>query len=195
MQITGAPHRVTDAVLAEAKEKWSDRFAPLPGPRIALIVGGDTKRRTFTPGMAGELGKTASAMAIAAGGSLLVSTSRRTRDEAAAALFNEIGETPNSVFSWGNEGENPYFGYLACAEAVIVTGDSVSMCSEACAQENPVYIYAPRKLVAHKHAKLHKELYERGFARRLEGVLENWTHPPLNAAGAIAAEIRKRMGL
>ncbi len=194
MQITGAPHRVTDAVLAEAKEKWSDRFAPLPGPRIALIVGGDTKRRVFTPEMAGELGKMASAMAGAAGGSLLVSTSRRTRDEAATALMAGI-DVPNYVFRWGDEGENPYFGYLACADAVIVTGDSVSMCSEACAQENPVYIYAPRKLVAHKHAKLHKELYERGVARPLGGGLEKWTHPPLNAAGAIAAEIRERMGL
>jgi len=68
---------LTEGVLASAAEEWRDRFADLPSPRIALIVGGGTKRRPFTGDMAAELGGAASQMASAAGGSLLVSTSRR----------------------------------------------------------------------------------------------------------------------
>ena len=193
IHITGAPHRVTADKLEVEARAWQGRFDDLSRPRIALIVGGSTKRRTFTDEMAAELARLASKMAMDRGGSLLVSTSRRT-GEAAATLIDGIS-VPHHLFRWGDEGDNPYFAYLAMADAVVVTGDSVSMCSEACATGRPVYIYAPKKLTTHKHAKLHTELYEKGYARPLEGVLEDWTHPPLNAAQEIAAEIRKRMGI
>ncbi len=195
LQITGAPHRVTQQRLAAAREEWSGRLAHLPGPRIALIVGGSTKRRTFTEQMARELGATASRLAAEAGGSLMVTTSRRS-DDTADALIDEI-RVPAEIFKWGDAGENPYLGYLAMADGVVVTGDSVSMCSEAAATPGPVWIYAPKKLTVHKHAVLHRQLYDGGFARPLEeGVrFEDWRHPPLNAAFDIAAEIKTRLGL
>ena len=174
--------------LTEAAEHWRHRFDDLPEPRIALIVGGSTKRRQFTQLMAGDLAGMASRMAELAGGSLLVSTSRRTGSAAAKALVDGI-TVPARVFYWGDEGENPYSGYLACADAVIVTGESMSMCSEACAVPVPVYIYAPDALITDKHRRLHEELFEAGYARRLEGNLEDWSHPRLNAATEIAQAI------
>jgi hypothetical protein len=43
---------------------------------------------------------------------------------------------------WSNKGEeNPYYGYLALADQFIVTGDSVSMMTEATATGRPVAIY------------------------------------------------------
>lgn len=194
LQITGAPHQITQPFLEQAAGEWHDRLAHLPSPRIALIVGGSTKRRNFTDAMARELGEKARAMAEGAGGSLMVTTSRRT-GEATDTLLDAVQGVPADVFSWGDEGENPYFGYLAMADAVVVTGDSVSMCSEACATPKPVYIYAPRKLTIHKHGQLHKSLFEGGFARPFEGKLEDWDHAPLNPAAEIAAEIKRRLGL
>ena len=108
------------------------------------------------------------------------------------ALLGEIA-VPQRVYRWGDEGENPYYGYLAVADAVIVTGDSVSMCSEACATTGPVYIYAPEALITAKHARLHSELFEKGYARPLAGRLETWTHAPLNPAGDVARAVRERM--
>lgn len=197
LPITGAPHQVTPERLAEAAGEWSERLSPLPSPRIALIVGGSTKRRKFTPELARQLGEKAAAMARDAGGSLMVTTSRRTEPEAAEALVAALEGVPSHVFRWGDEGDNPYFGYLAMADAVIVTGDSVSMCTEACAVPKPVYIWAPRKLTVHKHAQLHKDLFAQGYARPLDeaAALEPWEHDPLNAATEIAAEIKKRLGL
>ena len=193
LEITGAPHRVNAAKLNEAAKEWDGRFGDLPRPWIALIVGGSTKRRKFTPEMATELGRKASRMASDAGGSLLVTTSRRTGD-AESALLNEI-TGPSFVYRWGDEGENPYFGLLALSDTVIVTGDSVSMACEACAAPKPVYIYAPKALTTHKHGKLHRDLFERGFARPLGDSFEQWTHEPLNAAADVTAEIRRRFGL
>ncbi len=194
MPITGAPHRVTERTLAEGREKWADKFAHLPEPRIALLVGGSTKRRKFTTEMALKLAALAERTARAAGGSLLVSTSKRTGGQATDALIGALS-VPHYVYRWGDEGENPYFGYLGCSAAVIVTGDSVSMCSEACATTGPVYIFAPKKLTVAKHGHLHSELYDLGYARPLDGTFNAWRHPPLNAAQAIATEIRKRMGI
>lgn len=193
-EMTGAPHRVTPARLAEERARWMDAFAALPGPRLALIVGGDTKRKDFSADMAAELGAKANAMAERAGGSLLVSTSRRTSEAAANAVLAQLS-VPHTVFRWGDAGENPYFGYLSCADGVIVTGESVSMCSEACATPGPVYIYAPAKLMSFKHKKLVTELFDKGYARPLGETFETWTHPPLNAADEVAAEIVRRVGL
>jgi hypothetical protein len=192
MSMTGAPHGLTAPVLAEARETWAPRLAGLPAPRIAVIVGGRTRRRPFGEAMARQLGKTVDRMAGKAGGSLMVSTSRRT-GAAEAALLGEI-TAPAEVYRWGDAGENPYRGYLAVADAIVVTGDSVSMCSEACAGTGPVYIFAPEGAVVDKHARLHRELYDAGLARPLaEGGLGSWSHPPLNAAADVAAEIRRRL--
>lgn len=194
VSIIGAPHRVTPTKLAAAAAEWRDRFAHLPRPWVGLIVGGTTKNRPFTPALARTLGERAGALASAAGGSVLVTTSRRTGAEAEAALLAGLPE-PRFVHSWQAGGDNPYFGFLALADALIVTGDSVSMACEACATPAPVYLFAPDGFVAEKHARLHAELYERDLARPLEDGtrIEAWSHPPINAAIDIVAAIRERL--
>ncbi len=192
LAITGAPHRLTEAKLKAAGEIWAPRFAALPKPRIALLVGGATHQRPFPESIARTLGEQVQAMASAAGASVLLATSRRTGPAAEAALVAAI-PGPRHAFLWSqrgiNAGDNPYLGYLALADAIVVTGDSVSMCTEACATRAPVYIYAPEGMVAPKHARLHQELYGLGLARAFEGSFNAWDHPPLNPAGEVARAI------
>ena len=193
MATTGAPHRVTPDRLAEAAERWAPQFAHLPHPRIAILMGGSTRRRRFAEVAARRLGRDVAATARAAGGALLISTSRRTGSVGAALLA--AADAPRHVFAWGAKGENPFMGYLALADAIIVTGDSASMCTEACATPAPVYIFAPPETTQDKHARLHAELYKLGLARPFAGRIEPWTHPPLNPAADIADEIRRRLGI
>ena len=190
MSTTGAAHALTEQRLKEEKGRWLGKLSGLSSPRIALIVGGSTKNRIFTTEMARDLGKQVSEMAVSAGGSLMISTSRRTGQQATDALMSEIN-APMIHYKWGDEGENPYFGYLSTADTIIVTGDSMSMCTESCATPVPVYIYAPENLITDKHARLHKSLYDQGYARPLESGLETWQHPPLNPANDIAGVIKK----
>lgn len=85
-----APTRISAPLLAAAAARWQDRLGALPRPRIALLIGGATgHRRVARPALAAMV-ETASAMARAAGGSLLVTTSRRT-DPATVRLVLEIG--------------------------------------------------------------------------------------------------------
>lgn len=195
MRVTGAPHRVTPGRLHEAGLAWAPRFAFLPKPWFAVVVGGATRRRAFSAAMARELTRLAQKAASAAGGSLLVTTSRRT-GEAASALKSALeiaGGPPHYFHDWRSGGENPYLGMLALANAVVVTGDSVSMCSEACATGRATYIYAPPSFATPKHSRLHDELFERGYARRFAGRFETWRHSPLNAAVEIAEAVRARL--
>lgn len=188
--ITGAPSLITPEVLLEESARWKDRFDSLPRPFVAVIVGGATRRRPFSQVDAFELGQRVAALAKSVGGSVLLTTSRRTGQSAEAAMLQSIPE-PRHVFLWGNDGDNPYRGYLALADAIVVTGDSVSMCAEACATETPVYIYAPAHSTSAKHARFHRDLYDRGYARPLDETLEDWSHPPLNPAEDVVAAVRR----
>lgn len=193
LRITGAPHRLTRETLVTAADVWRARVAALARPYIALLVGGATHRKPFPAQAARALAAAASRMAERAGGSLLIATSRRTGPEAERTLMAHIG-APHCAFLWSAGGENPYLGFLALADALIVTGDSVSMCSEACATGAPVYIYAPEDVIAPKHARLHRFLYEAGYARPLEGDIfpgrdSAARPPPLDAAREIADKI------
>ena len=196
--ITGTPSRITPEVLICEAEHWRVRFKSLPHPRIALMVGGATKRRGFPVQQARDLGVRVAELVKASGGSVLLATSRRTGPAAEQALLHAIPE-PRMTYVWGQSqdgggeerGENPYLGFLASADAIIVTGDSVSMCAEACATDRPVYIHAPSGTVSAKHARLHRQLFDLGVAKPLGEALEDWKHPPLNPAADIATAIRR----
>jgi mitochondrial fission protein ELM1 len=136
-------HGVTPARLAAAADQWRLRLVHLPRPWITLLVGGSSELFTLGAKTAARLAREASALARTAGGSLLVTTSARTPAGAADALFAGI-EVPAERFRWSRDApENPYLGFLALADAIIVTGDSISMLAEACAVGKPVHIFAP----------------------------------------------------
>jgi len=190
MTVVGAPNQLTPETLAAARAQWQPAVEEYPAPRVALIVGGGTRRRRFTDRMAEDLAVHASAMARDAGGSLLVTTSRRT-GPVVEPLMAAI-DCPHMLYRWGDPGENPYRGFLACADAIVVTGDSVSMCSEACATGVPVQIYAPHELITDKHARFHANLYEGGYAKPFSGELLMGVSPVLDVSGAVVRKIEAR---
>ena len=65
-------------------------------------------------------------------GSILITSSRRTGKEAEDIIMKKIGHIPAYTYLWGEKKDNPIMGFYACADRIIVTGDSVSMACEAC---------------------------------------------------------------
>lgn len=126
--------------LDEAAARWAPQLASLPRPWIAVLVGGEARPYRLDAAAAGRLGREASRMARAAGGSLLVSTSPRTPAEAADALQANL-EAPHHLHRWAAGADNPYPAFLALADRFVVTGDSASMLAEACATGRPVRIF------------------------------------------------------
>jgi hypothetical protein len=81
------------------------------------------------------------ALAESRGGSVFAITSPRTGAEATAALRVGLGPT-GRVHEWRpREADNPYLGYLALADALVVTGDSESMLAETAATGKALFIY------------------------------------------------------
>lgn len=186
MQTLGSVHRVTEKKLAMEKDKWQDVFKNYPSPRISVIVGGSTKKMPFTKQMAEQLAWQVLNLNPA---SVLVTTSRRTPNEAVETLKQIFPKDKTYFYQYGDAGENPYFGLLAFGNRIVVTGDSMSMCSEACAVGVPVYIFAPKGSMGKKHALFHSELYASGYASAL-GSGQTAFGGRLNEAVAVADKIK-----
>jgi mitochondrial fission protein ELM1 len=134
-------HRVSEERLADAAAQWRDHFAALPPPYTAVIVGGDSGPYALGARAACRLARQTAELVAETGGSILVTTSSRTDSRAIAALRNALPQ-PLYFYEWqaGDE-HNPYYGLLALASQIVVTADSISMLSEACATGKPVYMF------------------------------------------------------
>ncbi len=132
---------VSEAGLATAAAEWAPRLGDLPQPYIAVLMGGNSGPFTFDPAAGERLARQASAFANQCGGTLLATTSARTPPQAIDAFESQV-TAPMRLFRWSKDAaENPYLGFLALAREIIVTGDSMSMLTEACATRKPVHIF------------------------------------------------------
>ena len=136
-------HGVMGNDLKEAAAVWRQRFAHLPPPRTAVLIGGDSGPFVFTPDKGQRLGHLVNRMALRDGGSLLVTDSARTPLPAFEAFARELS-VPAHIHRWSAASEaNPYLAYLAVADQLVVTGESMSMLTEASFTCKPLYIFDP----------------------------------------------------
>jgi mitochondrial fission protein ELM1 len=124
-------------------------------------------------------------------GSVLATGSRRTGRPAEAAAAATLGDLPHHLHRWGEGGANPYAGLLAWADALVVTGDSVSMVSEALATAVPVFIADPGGLGT-RHRRLHHSLYAARQARPLIEAPAPFARERLDETGRVAVEVAER---
>jgi mitochondrial fission protein ELM1 len=186
LPILGAAHRISPERLAAARAEFAALEA-LPSHRVALLMGGPPRAEGMDASVAGAI--TAKVARFA--GSVLATASRRTGSPAEEAMAAALAGHPHSLFRWGDAPPNPYAGFLAWADQVVVTGDSVSMLSEALATAGPVFIADPGGL-GPRHKRLAESLIAAGQARDLAAAPAPFARAPLDESGRIAAEIRRR---
>ncbi len=114
-----ALHRVTPARLAQAAATWEPQLVHLPRPLVAVLVGGSNGRYRFDVPVAEALGAELARMMREDRVGLALTPSRRTSPAALAALRAAL--EPLGAWLWDGHGENPYFGLLALADAIVVT--------------------------------------------------------------------------
>lgn len=193
-QLAGANVLTTLGSLNPIDETWLESgreavpgFASLPRPRVAVLVGGPRRGIEFDATLAQQL--IDSVRALARGGSVLATTSRRTPPEFAARLRAAFAAFPGTF--WTGAGANPYPALLGWADRIVATPDSVNMLSEACATGVPVHTVAAGSLPG-KIARFHAALRARGLLTDADGTRAGKV-PPLRETQAVAAELRKRM--
>jgi uncharacterized protein len=189
-----SPHRFSAQKLSELRRIIPAAIAALPHPRVAVFIGGPNGDYKFDASDASRFSAALAGLS-SQGASLMITPSRRTPAAFLAAVEAATARAPRIIFN--GQGPNPYAGFLAHADAFVVTADSVNMAGEAAATGKPIYIFSTRGGSA-KFDRFHAALRATSITRPLPdpgGQLQDWTYEPLDSALVIAGEIGRRWAL
>ncbi len=186
-----ALHRATRARLAEARAEWTPRLAHLPRPLVSVLVGGSNGRFRLGTREGMNLAGQLAGMMDADRVGLALTPSRRTAPEVRHILTERLA--PRGALVWDFAGDNPYYGLLACADAIVVTIDSISMVSEAVATDVPVFLAS----LPGRSARISRFLdimRAEDRVRPFAGRYEAFTVTALDDTPEAAAKVRRRLG-
>ncbi len=194
----GAPAFLDKIKIEQEGERLKQDLRDLNGPFICLMIGGKTKVGEYSQKELSWLVTKANALAKSVNGSLLITTSRRTNQNISQALQDNI-TVPYFLYNWHQPSiqYNPYLGYLSLSDYFIVTGDSVSICSEVLGSGKPVYIYRKNNILYKKHIKFLDYLESLSYTRTLtdKTILEKWDYTPLKEAERLCQIIEERINV
>ncbi|CAN5379469.1 mitochondrial fission ELM1 family protein [soil metagenome] len=191
-EITGSPHRITPERIADAAPAFAPKIDPMTHPRVAVLIGGRSRAFDLTEAHAATLADQIAEAVAAAGGSLMLTFSRRTPEAARIVMTERLSGVPGMI--WDGTGENPLFAFLNAADHVLVTEDSANMAAEAASTGRPVHILPMVALKpAGKFATLHADLEDHGATRPFDGTLESWTYAPLAETDRAARAVLEAM--
>jgi mitochondrial fission protein ELM1 len=184
---SGAVHRVTPHRLAAERGRFP-ALAALPRPVLGVLIGGASRAYRFDLGRLAAIADSVAAAVRRSGGSAVVTPSRRTGAAGLAVLRERLAGVPGAI--WDGSGDNPYYAYLAVADALLVTADSVSMISEAAATGKPVHILTLDGGDA-KFARFHAAMQQAGVTRSFRGAIEHWSYAQPDDTARAGAALRE----
>jgi mitochondrial fission protein ELM1 len=184
--LTG-PHRITTDVLSHAQKTGPQAIHHLPGPRVALILGGDTKKEKFGQAAAKRLAHYLEHQ-LPSNMSVMVTPSRRTPPY----LLKQVAKAlrGRAHWIWDGTGDNPYLSMLALSDAIIVTADSHSMLSDVLATPVPVYIFEPDAYPEKLKITI-TQLLRQPLVHLLDSPLETGSRAPIDSTELMADELRR----
>jgi len=168
---TGSPNRITGALIQKEAARFSSFLNLEKEKRLGLVLGGDNADYKMTPVL---IKKVISQIKFISGKldlEVMVTTSRRTPGAVERLLKDELGDFANCKFlvianEKNVEGTIP--AILGLCNAVIVSGESMSMISEAASSGKEVLVFALEKRKHRKqtrHEALVRELNRAGFIK------------------------------
>jgi mitochondrial fission protein ELM1 len=186
----GSLNPIDDAWLADGAAAFPD-LAALPAPRRAVLIGANHRDVAIDTQYCVALIESFAKQHERHGGSFLVTTSRRTPAVLADFLRSAFARFPGVFWGGALDGPNPYAGFLAHAQSIFVTPDSVNMLSEACAVGVPVFSWWMQPARG-KLARFHDALVQSGHLRVLGQSASENRPPALRETVTIAVEVARR---
>jgi mitochondrial fission protein ELM1 len=188
----GALHKVTPEKLEAARHTpAAAQLVDPTRPLVSVLLGGKNGYYSFSQADIDRLFEKLNRLVDEHDVRLAVLTSNRTPKEVSTRLARDFGD---KHFIWNGQGTNPYFEALALADYIVVTGDSVSMVTEATATGRPVFVeHLTERRTARRFRKFHTMFEEAGLIRRFDGKLAEWDYEPPNDTPSVAHLIRERM--
>lgn len=130
--------RVEPARIAAEQAVWAERFAGLPRPWVAVLLGGPTGPFRFDDRLVGRILALVGDIIQGQQGTAFVITSRRTPATVVERLRDSLSQRA-PLFAWGDKAAgNPYAALLGVVDAALVTADSISMQTEVARQGLPL---------------------------------------------------------
>ena len=191
--LIGSLNPVDTLWLAQARAAFAS-FADLLRPRTAVLLGGPSTHARFDLASFEALATQLDVVMAREGGSVMLTTSRRTPADVVAALRQRYVQTPSVVWCGDADGINPYPGMLAWADRIVASPDSVNMLSEACATEVPVFVFDPDR-VSGRPRRFLDALLACGRVSRMDTTLASFPVEPLRETARIAALVKQRLSL
>lgn len=189
----GSLHAIDDDWLAAGRREFPELEA-MPGPRILVLLGGPVAGVELDRAWWARCVQVLEHWLDRDGGSVLITGSRRTPDWLERSARQWFDRRPGRVWFNDADGDNPYRGFLAWADRIVVSPDSTNLISEACATRAPVFIaddLGPRRAIAGRHGWLLRALIEAGRIRPLKPGADSWPIEPLRELPRVAAEVRE----
>ena len=150
-----------------------------------MLLGGDSAAFSFPPDLAASFGVSLAQVTRDRGGSLLVTPS--LAPEALSALTAAVVGVPHFVLD--GTGENPYYAFLAAADAIVTTEDSVT---EAAGTGKPVYVQR-LKGGSTRIGRFHQLMRERRATRPFAGKIESRSYAPINDTELVASAFHRAL--
>ena len=188
VRIIGALNDVQSSML-HTKSAFRTNYPELPN-FIAAIIRGSTKSYKFSAEIAEFLSNKILATSAYHSLPVFISFSRRTPQD-----VNKFPE-PHMIYDADGNLPNPYPGIIGEGEYIIITADSISMCSEAASTGKPIYIFYPKNFKLKKHRFFVQQLINIGVARILgqtTAFLEKYDYEPLYEIDKVAEIINKKL--
>jgi mitochondrial fission protein ELM1 len=190
IQTLGALNAVDEDWLNEGLVRFPT-LTQLPQPRTTLLLGGPRRGLGLDATWLEAFLARVAALVAREHGTLLIASSRRTPDAWRVRARECLRADCLHFWNGPGDGANPYQGYLAAADRIVVTPDSVNMLSEACATGKPVLSLLPPTARGRLPA-LHTELRTQGWLYELDAQMDFSTlpqPPPLRELAAVASKI------
>jgi uncharacterized protein len=185
----GAPVWYTKEAITAARANIAEDKA---GLQVLVILGGTSKRHRFTRERCEAICRDLAKMQDG-GAHLLITTSRRTPQDVSLYVRAFARQTGAQFFeNEAQDGANPYLGWLASADAALVTEDSTNMITDAAFFGLPINLLALEGGDA-KFTRLHDAFIRKGAARWWNGSLQTWTYPPVRDAMDVARAIERKL--
>ncbi len=140
------------------------------GPCVGLLFGGDNKHFTFGEKLTKKVSSNVCRAAEKVKGCVFTTTSRRTPEKAESILSEELSGSAQSIGFVCGKNDKDYDTVkkiLATSDVVLVSGESISMVSEAVASTKPVLVFMPDKVTDRgtKYESFLKGLEGKGYIK------------------------------
>lgn len=182
----GSPNRITQEAIKRESEKFVSMFNLKPVPRLGLILGGNNADFEMDTGLMKEVITQIKDASRKLGMEILATSSRRTPANVEKLLKDELAAYPAcKLLIIANEKniEGAIPAFLGSCDAIVASGESMSMVSEAASSGKPVLVFPLKKKHGKptRHEAMAQELSRAGYIK-------------LSDAGKIAGDLEAALG-